>query len=226
MKHIHFDAISSTQDHLIENCNDYTKDFLVSAKHQSHGRGRSINKWDSYENSLAFSFTLKPAEVLTLTSLEIALLIIKYVKNDSIKLKWPNDILTSDYKKCGGILIQLINNTAIVGVGLNWGKSADRTDQAYKTQKGVLSSELKLTDTDFEDLPMNIYNYILSHRMSSLEIINQWNENCVHLGKQVSIIDGKDEQKGLFKGIGPAGEAILEIDTKEIKIFSGSLIIN
>ncbi|EQC46913.1 biotin--[acetyl-CoA-carboxylase] ligase [Bacteriovorax sp. Seq25_V] len=225
MKHLHFDTISSTQDYLIENLEGSPEHFLVSAKHQSKGRGRSSNKWDSFSNSLAFSFKVAPSKVLTLTSLEIAILLIKFIDSEKVKLKWPNDLLSVDLNKCGGILIQLIDGVAIVGVGLNWGQSVGEEHEEYKTGKGEISSAV-LNDTEFETLPKAIYEFILQNRMEPSQIITDWNANCVHLGKKVTILDGDDRVDGIFKGIGPAGEAIIENNNKELKIYSGSLIIN
>jgi len=58
--------------------------------------------------------------------LEIGLITISFLKNKFNKdlfLKWPNDILTSDGKKCGGILCQYIDkSTIVVGLGINLGK--------------------------------------------------------------------------------------------------------
>lgn len=222
MKHLHFDQIDSTQDFFIDQLKRGESIELVSAKRQTKGRGRSSNTWDSYDNSLAFSFQLEPANTPTLTSLEIGVLICLFAKESQLKLKWPNDILTSHSQKCGGILIQIIEEKPLIGVGLNWGNSAD--NNSYKTGKGSLTQD-QLSDDDYKNLPAKIYQFILAHRLTDQEIITKWNELCAHKDQDVSIID-TIEERGIFKKIGPFGEAYLDINGHLKKFYAGSLVIH
>ena len=222
MEHLHFNEIASTQSHLIELLNQGSDTKLVSAKEQTSGRGRSSNTWDSYENSLAFSFIAESATTPTLTSLEIGVLICKFAKNSQLSLKWPNDIINSEGQKCGGILIQLINNIPVIGIGLNWGIS--KHNDSYKTPKGNIFNEA-ISEDDYKNIPGDIYKYITNNRLTDSEIITEWNLLCSHKDKQVSIID-TSEAKGIFKKIGPFGEAYLDINGNIQKFYAGSLIIH
>lgn len=222
MKHLHFEEIDSTQDYLISQLSSGDTPHLVSAKVQTKGRGRSSNIWDSYTNALAFSFKIEASNTPTLTSLEMGVLICEYIKNAGLKLKWPNDIINSDGNKCGGILIQLIDGHPIVGIGLNWGPSA--INDSYKTPKGSVT-ELEISESDYKNIPMDIYQYILENRLSDGEIIESWNQLCAHKNKVVSIIDDTEE-KGIFKKIGPFGEAYLDINGNIKKFYAGSLVIH
>jgi BirA family biotin operon repressor/biotin-[acetyl-CoA-carboxylase] ligase len=222
MKHLHFEEIDSTQDYLISQLSSGDAPHLVSAKIQTKGRGRSSNSWDSYENALAFSFKISASHTQTLTSLEMGVLICEFIEEAGLKLKWPNDIINSKGHKCGGILIQLIDGQPVVGIGLNWGKSP--TNDSYKTPKGSVISDT-ISPTDYKEIPAKIYNYILENRLSDKEIIESWNELCAHKDKLVSIIDDV-EDKGIFKKIGPFGEAYLDINGNLKKFYAGSLIIH
>lgn len=229
MKHLHFDEINSTQDYLMTNFSDLVDEqCLISAKKQSAGRGRGKNIWDTYENSLAFSFSLTPNNSLTLTPLEISCLVLKYINSLSeakhIQLKWPNDLLGLNNKKCAGILVQIQENTAFIGVGINWGLSNPSTKE-YKTGKASIFNQ-NLNEEDFKNIPAEIYKFILSNRMTAAQIINYWNENCAHLDSNVTIIEDEKEICGIFKGIGPSGEAHIEVENKIIKIYNGSLLIS
>ncbi len=129
MYHQHFNSIASTQTYLKDNLEllkEKDDDILISASEQSAGLGQRGNQWDNYPNNITLSFTLEPQRVATLTPLEIGILVISFIKkkfNQDLFLKWPNDILTKEGKKCGGILCQYIDSsTVIVGVGINLGK--------------------------------------------------------------------------------------------------------
>lgn len=76
MYHTHFNTIHSTQIYLRDNLVElkgHSDEILVSTNEQTLGIGRRGSHWDSYENSLAMSFTMKPNLVPTLTPIEIGI---------------------------------------------------------------------------------------------------------------------------------------------------------
>jgi BirA family biotin operon repressor/biotin-[acetyl-CoA-carboxylase] ligase len=106
--------------------------LVVSAKHQTGGRGQRGNTWQATPNmnllvSILFKPTfIKPTEQFYFNA-AIALGVHQYIKsklpNNDVKIKWPNDILV-DGQKIAGILIenQLSGSTistSIVGIGVN-----------------------------------------------------------------------------------------------------------
>lgn len=231
MKHIHQETIESTSEYLKSNFKDLIRDvdpsdqkLLISTKQQTQGRGRSDHKWQQLENSLAFSFVIAPCEVLTLTSIEIGILLSKYFKN-SIYLKWPNDILNAEHAKCGGILCQLVDKKSlIVGVGINYGTS-NKKNLPFPYPVGSVYEEKKLTDQDYKEIPLKIYQFILANRMSPKDIISEWDKFCVHKNKNVKIVDGETSTEGLFKKINQDGAAVLEVNGKEKSVMCGSLFM-
>ncbi len=106
--------------------------LLVTAKHQTGGRGQRGNTWETTPNmNLLLSLLLKPTFIKPTEQFyfnaAIALSVHAYIKNElktnDVTIKWPNDILV-DGKKIAGILIenQLMGqqmNTSIVGIGVN-----------------------------------------------------------------------------------------------------------
>lgn len=230
MKHIHFKEIPSTQDYLINECPYMDEDFLISTSKQTKGRGRGANSWDSHQNALAFSFSMNANDDITFTPLEIAVLLIEYFQqnneydlNDSLHTKWPNDILNSSRQKIGGILIQIFQNKAIVGIGLNYGQVVNITD--YQKQKMATLTNKSLNEMDYKDIPEQVFNYISNNRKSKNEIVHRWNELCLHLNSEVEIIDGDNQIKGKFLGIGNYGEALVEVEGQQEKVYTGSLYI-
>jgi BirA family biotin operon repressor/biotin-[acetyl-CoA-carboxylase] ligase len=233
MHHQHFNTIPSTQIYLKDNLealkmND--DDILISCSEQTNGVGRRENSWENYSNSIAMSFTLKPNQIASLTPIEIGIAAIIFLKNKFNKdlfLKWPNDLLNVDGKKCGGILCQYIDNsTVIVGLGINLGKLDIVDNISYRHGLGNVDQDLELQDLDRKIISHELYNHFLANRFNDLQTItNLFNKYCFHINKQVCIFEDGKEQIGIFKGIGNNGEALVEIDSTIHSFLSSSLTI-
>jgi len=236
MYHTHFNTIHSTQIYLRDNLVElktHDDDILITTSEQTLGIGRKGSQWDSYTNSLAMSFTLKPNPVPTLTPIEIGVLATLFLKSEydiSIKLKWPNDLLTSYGFKCGGIIAQYIDTeTVIAGLGLNLGShSASDVPAHYKHGLGNVSDTIILTSYDQKLIPAKLYQYILANRISdTADLQNRFYNACIHIEKIVDVDDDGENYTGKFKGIGKNGEALVEIDNETRSFLASSLkIIN
>ena len=232
MEHIHLEECPSTQIFLKEKLEslDYFPEnsILVSTSRQTQGLGRKNHKWIHLDNALAFSFTLKPHPKPNLTPLEIGASLVGYFQSLNQKLwpKWPNDLLNSQGQKCGGILCHFINaEIVIVGIGLNFGK-VDSSQQNLSSTfpAGSIDEKRTLSKKDMEEFPKKIARYITENRISHQKVCETWNAQCPHLGREVTIIDGSQRIKGLFKGINAQGEAVLEIAKERKTIISGTLV--
>ena len=109
-----------------------TGDFaVVTAGHQTAGRGQRGNTWNSNAGeNLLFSILVRPGETLEvskqfLLSQAVALSLHEAMLHFGIetRLKWPNDIYASN-RKLAGILLELdysgaFVEQAIIGIGLN-----------------------------------------------------------------------------------------------------------
>jgi biotin-[acetyl-CoA-carboxylase] ligase BirA-like protein len=251
LKSIHFNEIPSTQTYIKENWEQLKTQFcafplIVSCNTQNQGIGRSQNVWDdlgagieSERKSLAFSFTLPPhPHNATLTTLELVILVADFfentLKSPSIKLKWPNDMMTQDRRKFAGIIAgNLESNLLLAGIGINLYSPAP-THSSYKTAHDFLFSSSDLSLSSFHDdykqaLPIQIYKYILQNRnklTNKDDLISQWEQRCYHKGEKVRIVNEVQSVEGIFKGIGPLGQALIETDINQNQIqemFTGSL---
>lgn len=133
MRIIKLNAIDSTNTYMRrlsgeENLEDYT---IVTAKHQTQGRGQMGTVWNS-ENSKNLMFSVFKdisqfqLENPFLISIVTSLAILRTLQSFSISkltIKWPNDILSEDKKICGILIENVIkqNNLSntIIGIGLN-----------------------------------------------------------------------------------------------------------
>ena len=129
VRHIHLAETEST--------NAYAKSItiespytLISADHQTSGRGQRGNSWESAPGeNLLFSLCLTPKEIpasqqfilCELISVAISEVLKSYTTD--ISIKWPNDIYYRDQKLCGILIEHEIESTtlsrSIIGVGLN-----------------------------------------------------------------------------------------------------------
>ena len=132
MKIIKLDTINSTNSYLRELAihQDVDNFTVVSAKHQSEGKGQIDKKWITEPNkNLTFSILIKEKyQIQHKKYINIAVSLAlhdwftqKKIKNLSIK--WPNDIMAGS-KKLSGILIEtMIRGSKIyhtvIGIGIN-----------------------------------------------------------------------------------------------------------
>jgi BirA family biotin operon repressor/biotin-[acetyl-CoA-carboxylase] ligase len=222
MHHIHLSQTSSTQEEVKRALKQGSGDYLVSTDKQMAGVGRQGSEWHQFENALAFSFTLKPNETLTLTPLEIGVHLAKFF-SPKLKLKWPNDLLSHEGEKVGGILCQLVGEIIVVGIGINL--KMPTTIPAFPYQVSSLFNSDEIIDPNIKkELPLKIVNYILNNRLSSRNVRNEFIKSCVHINKKVTILNNENQVMGKFIGIGENGEALLETgDNHREKILTGSL---
>lgn len=231
MKHIHLLECRSTQTFLQESierngCENIP--LLVSASRQTEGRGRGRNQWVHSDNALAFSLALGPHPEPTLTPLEVGSILINYFQQQTYQLylKWPNDLLNSQGQKCGGILCSLMDgNTVVVGIGINLGKSDFQGVPRNTIVPGHIDDKKILIERDKQDIPLDISQYIIKNRMTAKQVLQTWNDHCFHQKKKVLIGDGNSSIGGLFQGITPKGEAIIESNGIHEYVTTGSLVI-
>jgi BirA family biotin operon repressor/biotin-[acetyl-CoA-carboxylase] ligase len=165
------------------------------------------------------SFTLKPNEVLTLTSAEVSILICEYFKS-KIKIKWPNDLINSEGQKCGGVILQKVGDTLVVGVGLNM--TFIPKDKFDYPVGSILNIDTKFSA---QNESKNLYAFILKNRLSRTAVKSRWQKLCSHLNKEVVLIEESVEFHGKFLGIGDHGQAILESPFEIKELYNGSLRI-
>lgn len=215
IKQIHVDVCDSTQDLLKEQTSSGGA-ILVSTNKQTKGRGRGLNSWVDLPGSLCFSLSVEPHKILSLTAIEISLLVVRFFEYEGCKLglKWPNDLWDAKGLKCGGILVQGGGQILLAGIGLNL--FSDHPDFG-----GVYLESFLF---DKKSWSLRIAEFILSHRYADSEALRKdWELRCPHLGSEVSITEGAEKSVGVFKGLGPSGEALLTTTAGERAYYNGTL---
>ncbi len=134
MKITRFKTLESTNAYLQNLLNEGADiaDNIVVTDFQTSGKGQGKNVWQSDEGknllfSIALDMSFLKAEnqfILTqMVSVAMINVLKKYLPEESLFIKWPNDIYFNN-KKIAGILIKneikgMMMGTSIIGIGLN-----------------------------------------------------------------------------------------------------------
>ena len=229
MKHIHFNTINSTNQYLKDNYESLDNLTIISADHQTNGRGRFNRKWFDSDD-LLFSILLKenienPADYSLVIAKTVFTVLNKYMTNVSIK--WPNDILVNDNKVCG-ILLEAVTTSklecVIIGVGINVNTNEFSDDLKIKATS--LSKELNKT-IDKEELFNKIINcfeedykeYVKGNK-EYLEIINN---NFYLKNKNVMFTYNNQILNGTALGINNKGEILIKVNDEIVEISTGEV---
>jgi BirA family biotin operon repressor/biotin-[acetyl-CoA-carboxylase] ligase len=224
-KIIKLEEVDSTNDWIKRNKDKLSDLDGLIANVQTRGKGRGKNKWFSPPGGLWFSIMIKkfPSTKGALSQLScvvIADALEKYKLN--VELKWPNDIIIFS-KKLGGILIERINESFIIGIGLNLNIELF-TFPIDLREKVTTSFEVLKRKIPIEEISLEI-----------LKKMNKWIKdlnrvyirylglNC-DLGRKVKLISPKGEITGLVIRIEKDGGILISSEGKEKTFYSGSLV--
>lgn len=195
---------------------------VVTAGHQTAGRGQRGNTWNSNAGeNLLFSILVRPGETLEvskqfLLSQAVALSIHDAMKCYGIdtQLKWPNDIYASN-RKLAGILLELdysgaFVEQAIIGIGLNVNQEGfppmDRTPVSMKM--------LRKRDFTLDDVLATILDlfehYYTEMRFGNRDAIAaEYKRVLLGMNERHTFIDRDGHFDAVIKGVESDGHLIL-----------------
>ena len=117
---VHLDSTSSTQDEARVRLRG--SPVLVTTDRQTGGRGRGGNPWWAAPRPLFASLAVRtdwPAHTRARLSL-VAGMAMREQLPDTVRLKWPNDLVAgATWAKVGGLLTEAAGDDIVFGVGLN-----------------------------------------------------------------------------------------------------------
>ncbi len=202
------DTTTSTNDVAKKLAKSESDDFVVRADEQTSGRGRKGRNWLSPEGGLYLTIC---TDYDPLLSIKTGVAIANALKELDIdpSLKWPNDVLVNDKKICG-ILTEIIENRALVGIGLNIDSEPidDSTSIKSVTDKKYSS----------ENLMKSILRYFYDR---SIDVLGSYRKYSSTIGKDVRIETASEMITGKVKDIDEKGRLVLEDGTK---VISGDVI--
>lgn len=200
-----------------------SKPIFCTTKIQTSGYGQQQRSWVTNQDSAIFSLAYPldaGFELSGLLSLQFAALLhqsLNELTADTLYLKWPNDIFNCQGKVAGMLIEQVLKKdyrALIIGIGINRGRSS--------VIEGSGSVEPFDLNALFADFFLKIQQITLQNG-SQIEFNEYWQRHDLfQVNETVRLISPAKEESGLYLGINPQGQALVEI-SGEIKNLSSGL---
>jgi len=213
--------------------------IVVFAEKQTKGRGRLGRIWESEAGkNIMFSVILRPKfaqDQMGLIGFLIAVSVAEAIEkniNQSIELKWPNDLLINSKKFCGILLEasfqQGMLDFIIVGIGVNvnqttFSKELKEKATSLKLECGREFDRSAILRDILESLEVN---YLETHRQGFNSIIERWAQRCHIFDKEIRISHRDKIITGKVVRLNSDGGLIVKLpDQKEIKVMAGDATV-
>lgn len=228
------DTTTSTNDHLKKITPKNQVHFCL-AEQQTAGRGRLGRNWHSPFGvniylSCSWPFQ-KDLSQLSGLSLVVGLAVIEALKhftpNESLKIKWPNDILWN-HQKLAGILLEITAESngfsnAIIGIGININSSKQTQDLI--DQPWVSLHEITKNYFDRNELAAQLIKQLLlfisEFSKNGLEpFLDLWKQHDALINQSIQFKQGKEENSGTVMGIDKQGYLLIKKSDGHIESYS------
>ena len=237
-----FEQTGSTNDVVEKLARDGVREgVVVFAESQTKGRGRLGRRWISpARKGLWFSVLLRPnlrpqaATQLTVAAATALVRAIRQQTELAPEIKWPNDILLRG-RKVAGVLTELSAEldhvkhiTLGIGVDVNLNASEfppelRKLATSLKIEAGRHLNRADLATAILRELDRD-YERIRSHQFAQLA--DQWEEQCVTLGRRVSIHMGERTLQGLAESLDDDGALLLRTEHGRLeRIVGGDVML-
>ncbi len=220
---IYMDTTESTQDEVARyGLSGASEGLAVGAGYQSRGRGRLDREWLSTKGaSILVSVLLRPEEhhvshIVIMAALALESFVKELDENVPVSIKWPNDILIEG-KKVAGILVERIpaNNTSdkdvvVLGMGVNLNLDTSKISEISSISTSLYNFTGKQFDliNGYGTLFKNLEIYY-EHLKTGTDLLSQWRQKLITLGRTVKITDGEEEFIGFAENVDETGSLIV-----------------
>lgn len=213
-----FDEVGSTNDVALEMARSGAPEgTVVVAKNQTRGKGRRGRSWLAKPgDSIMLSAILRPETPLTRYS-ELAFVagvaaaeLLEVDCGLRPSLKWPNDVLIDD-KKLVGILVEVANGAAVIGIGINILQTELPPEISDRATSVAIEGGCC---TDVERLTERLIRILFAFCARPFEeIMTQWRKYMWGIGRSVAV----DTEGGTISGsiAGVDADGALLIDTPD-----------
>ena len=169
---------------------------VVVADHQTAGRGRIGRSWEAPPGSGLFvTFVLEPSPIVVFAAGVAA----AEACGRGVQLKWPNDLVLDD-RKLGGILAEIRNDHALVGIGINLSWAPEGAAQLDDDRDALLARLMPLMASWAEAEPELV--------------MERWRELSWTLGQTVRVELGGEVIEGLAEDV--AGDGALLVGGRRV----------
>ena len=215
---------------------------LIVADTQTMGRGRRGNGWESEDSGQAIYMTmlLKPqfspeyaSRVTLLMALAVTAALEEVCEEQSVQIKWPNDVVLNGHKVCG-ILTEMSAEPGyihhvVIGTGINvnqkeFPKEVDQIATSVLRETGRTNSRAQLIARVMFFFEQYYEQFLQTYDLSAVR--EQYEAHLAGMGKEVRVLDPKGEYVGISKGITKTGELIVEkTDGTRCEIYAGEVSV-
>lgn len=212
--------------------------YTLLAEAQTSGRGRRGRTWQSpFGSHIYFSqYRVLDDGLAASAGLSLAVGIavantVNLLFDDSVQLKWPNDVLYQG-KKLAGILVEAEGQAEgrchlVIGIGINVKMpvlSADKIDQPWTDLSTLFGHEVDRNQF-IARLIEQLEQVFEQYKQNQLHTLyEQWNELNAFKNQNVNIISPNNTKAGVCLGIDETGALLLK--SKDIglqRIYGGEV---
>lgn len=211
---------------------------VVLAEEQTAGRGRHGRSWVSPSgHNLTLSVGIRPrlaagdAWQLALATALAALDSCRTAAPDArMMLKWPNDVVSGDGLKVGGLLVEtsiagdrVLDAVLGIGLNVNWRRSAMPSDIVDRTTS---LAELVGSELDRVDLLGRLLDALddeislIERRRSPLE---RYRAACATIGQSVSVATADGPIVGHAVDLDAMGSLVLDVEGAAVVLPTGEV---
>jgi BirA family biotin operon repressor/biotin-[acetyl-CoA-carboxylase] ligase len=228
---IHHEKIGSTNDEARRLAQQgAAHGTVVHADEQTAGRGRLTRTWFSPPGNLYLSILLRTGQPVARTS-QLSFLAALAVA-DTVEallprqiramVKWPNDVLING-AKISGILVELVDDAVIIGIGLNVLEAPSNT--AYKTTTIVANGGIASVDGARDILLDRLRLHLAAWQVEGFgPIREQWLSRSYPIGAEIKANVGGQSLTGHFAGLDPDGALLLDTEQGRQRIVAGEIV--
>lgn len=200
---------------------------LVSADHQSRGRGRHGRRWEAPAGrAVLMSLVLRDAARAPVASLGAAVAVCEACERSAAvrcEVKWPNDVWI-DGRKVAGILVEgrPQEGWLVLGIGLNVGTTEGEFPEELRdlATSLVVAAGAAPGDLDVEAVLVTLLERLGRWLEASWEaVVEAWRARDALLGKRVRWSDGE----GVAEGITDGGGLLVSTDEGQVALGAGEV---
>jgi BirA family biotin operon repressor/biotin-[acetyl-CoA-carboxylase] ligase len=224
--HLHLKSVGSTNDHARRLAEaGAPHGTLVSADHQSNGRGRQGRQWVAPPgSSVLISLLLRdPPELLPL----VAAVAVAEACGPTAQIKWPNDILlASDGRpaaKVAGILCEARpqEGWAVLGVGLNAALDLQLLPTELRQQAATLGLR---SDERWPLIDRLVASLEQSLALPADQLLVRWQQRDALFGEEISWSSAELSESGTANGVSASGALLVRRkDGSQLELNAGEV---
>ena len=224
------EQVESTQSALLDEFVQWPDRTVILSGHQTGGRGRRGRAWLSAPgSSLALSILVREHEGKRWApSLSLALGVaavdaMHTLGAETVRLKWPND-LVADGRKLGGILLETVRGGIVAGVGINRTVPAELPQQIESACTDLVALGTHATLEEIAVALILAWNQALDvFAVSGLPAFHErWRALDALADQPVTVWVGThDGIDGIARGVDVHGRLQVEVDG-QLQVFSAA----